>query len=479
MPSPEVHAHYNAKKLLKVTEDQRNRGTSPLEKRKEKILALIRENRHITLVQLAKELGVSKSTVTRAIRILEEENRLKRHGTKGGHWEILQERDKLPFHNDPSEEITETIWVKVTPDGAPEEITESAWIKMTQVEEEPSSYNDPSEEITESNREKVTQENDVKPSPYKDPLEKIKEAIWWAMRGNRQITRAQLAEQTGEPISRVDRAIAILKEEGRVKRVGTNRFGHWETLQPGEKSSGLSLKDERKEKILSLTKANHYITPITLARETGVSVSTISKDIAELKAEGQLEEDKPRRSISPEEIVEAIQEMMRENSQITRAQLAQKTGALISTVDKAIAIPIKETIWKLTEEDPFITIAQLAQRMSVEMPTVEIPTVTAAIDILKEEKGVVRSRTRGEFWKRLKEGEKPPHYDTPEEREEKVLLLIRENRHITAAQIAKKLDSPKRIIDQTIARLKKKGRLKRHGTKGRFWEIPPDRKGRN
>ena len=453
-------------------EEALKRNTSPLEERKEQILALIRENRYITIAQIAKELGVSKSTVTRAITLLEKENRLKRHGRKGGHWEILQERDKFPPHNDPSE----AVWVKVIPDDSPEELTESDWIEATKIKEEPSFLNDLSKKITRTIQKKVPQ-TENEPSPYKDPLndpleeitgsawemiqdedtlffyndqlEKITEEDWWVMQDEDKLFVYNYPLE--EIIESIQKKVPQEEDEP--------------SLQSGEQSLRLSPK-ERKEQILALKKANPYITPTTLANEIGVLVSTVYKDIAKLIKEEQLEESKPRRSISPEEIIEPIQEMMRESPQITRVQLAQKTGALISTVDKAIAILIKETIWELTEENPDITIAELVQKTGL-----EIPTVNATIDILEEEKGVVRSRTRGEFWKRLKEGEEPPHSESPEEREEKVLALIAENPYITNAQIAEKLGLSKRIIDQTTTRLTRKKQLKRHGTRGGWREI--------
>lgn len=229
--------------------------------------------------------------------------------------------------------------------------------------------------------------------------------------------------------------------------------------------------EERKEKILSWKKQNSYATPATLAGEIGVSISTIKKDIAELKEAGRLEENKPRRAILPEEIIEPIQETMRENPQTTRVQLTQKTGALISTVDKALAILIKEAAWELIGENRHITRAQLVQKINVEIPTVKIPTIDKAIDILREERGLMRVGTRGGLWRVRQEGEAPPQYDSPEEREEKILALIRENRYITNAQIAEKLGLQKRTVSQTTARLKKKKLLKRHGTRDGWREI--------
>jgi len=59
-------------------------------KTSEKILALIRENKEITIPERAELIGVTDRSIERNIKKLQEENKLKRIGpAKGGYWEIL------------------------------------------------------------------------------------------------------------------------------------------------------------------------------------------------------------------------------------------------------------------------------------------------------------------------------------------------------------------------------------------------------
>jgi len=45
---------------------------------------------------------------------------------------------------------------------------------------------------------------------------------------NGQLTKAELAKQFGIAKSTLDRDLAELKKQGRLKRVGSNKTGHWE-----------------------------------------------------------------------------------------------------------------------------------------------------------------------------------------------------------------------------------------------------------
>ena len=60
-------------------------------KRVNKILELIKENKFITIKELADKLNVSEKTIKRDLDKLKKENILKRIGKKGGYWEIIKE----------------------------------------------------------------------------------------------------------------------------------------------------------------------------------------------------------------------------------------------------------------------------------------------------------------------------------------------------------------------------------------------------
>jgi ATP-dependent DNA helicase RecG len=55
-----------------------------------KILALIKENRYITIPELSEKIGVTERTIERNLQKLQDEHFLKRvGGAKGGHWEVI------------------------------------------------------------------------------------------------------------------------------------------------------------------------------------------------------------------------------------------------------------------------------------------------------------------------------------------------------------------------------------------------------
>ena len=55
------------------------------------ILNLIRENRNITTIQLAKRINVTRRTIARDIENMKQNRTIKRIGSdKAGHWEVIQ-----------------------------------------------------------------------------------------------------------------------------------------------------------------------------------------------------------------------------------------------------------------------------------------------------------------------------------------------------------------------------------------------------
>ncbi len=60
-------------------------------KRINKILELIKENKFITIKELADKLNVSEKTIKRDLDKLKKDKALKRIGKKGGYWEIIKE----------------------------------------------------------------------------------------------------------------------------------------------------------------------------------------------------------------------------------------------------------------------------------------------------------------------------------------------------------------------------------------------------
>jgi predicted HTH transcriptional regulator len=69
---------------------------SKSEKRREKILDLLRNNQNETYVTLAAKIKCTKQTIYRDIQRLEDSDRLRRIGEKStGHWEVTEEDNGL------------------------------------------------------------------------------------------------------------------------------------------------------------------------------------------------------------------------------------------------------------------------------------------------------------------------------------------------------------------------------------------------
>lgn len=59
---------------------------------------------------------------------------------------------------------------------------------------------------------------------------KTPEAIMALIQHNPAITRQQIADTTGKDIRTIGRAMAKLQQAGRLKRVGSDKSGHWEII---------------------------------------------------------------------------------------------------------------------------------------------------------------------------------------------------------------------------------------------------------
>ncbi|OOE45529.1 hypothetical protein BZG09_03745 [Salinivibrio kushneri] len=57
---------------------------------------------------------------------------------------------------------------------------------------------------------------------------KTPEAIIALLAADKTLTRPQLAERIGKDIRTIGRALAKLQQAQRIKRVGSDKVGHWE-----------------------------------------------------------------------------------------------------------------------------------------------------------------------------------------------------------------------------------------------------------
>jgi len=76
------------KKVVKTTEINEEKTT---QKTTQKILALLRQNPHMTREELAKAVGISEAGIKFNLNKMKKQNLLKRVGPdKGGHWEVVK-----------------------------------------------------------------------------------------------------------------------------------------------------------------------------------------------------------------------------------------------------------------------------------------------------------------------------------------------------------------------------------------------------
>jgi len=77
--------------LVKGTQKSIQKGT---QKSIQKTLELIKQNGSSTILELARETGLSEPGIKKHLRKLQEQGLLKRVGPdKGGHWEVIDNKD--------------------------------------------------------------------------------------------------------------------------------------------------------------------------------------------------------------------------------------------------------------------------------------------------------------------------------------------------------------------------------------------------
>ena len=62
----------------------------------------------------------------------------------------------------------------------------------------------------------------------------MSEKILWLIKNNSKISAKELAYTINCSSRTIERVIAKLKKEGRIKRIGPDKGGHWEVLEYAE-----------------------------------------------------------------------------------------------------------------------------------------------------------------------------------------------------------------------------------------------------
>lgn len=146
------------------------------EKSSEKILELVRNKSNLTTREISQELGISTRAVEKQIRLLRDDGRLERKGSrKAGWWKEKVTRQKL--HSP----------VKIK-------------------------------------REKGSEKNS-------ESSEKSSEKILKIVRNEPSLTTQEISQELGISTRAVEKQIRSLKEAGRLKRMGSRKSGWWEVIE--------------------------------------------------------------------------------------------------------------------------------------------------------------------------------------------------------------------------------------------------------
>ena len=250
------------------------------------------ENGKITIAEMAEEMGLSKTTINEVISALKQEGRLARiGGNKSGYWQALQEGES-PDAYDPYKERTKRLL---------ELIAENGKITIAEMAEEMGlSKNAINKMIAVLKQEgrlariggnksgywQALQKGES-PDSY-DPYKERKKRLLELTAENKRITIAEMAEEMSLSKNTIDKMIAVLKQEGRLARIGSDKSGYWQILREGESPDAYDPHKDRGEKILALAAKNKTITTAEMAEEMSLSKSTIKREISALKQEGRL-----------------------------------------------------------------------------------------------------------------------------------------------------------------------------------------------
>ena len=205
------------------------------ETRKKEILALIAEDPHITLSELAGTMRVSIHIINKIKQLLKKEGRLARiGGNNNGYWEILEEGDTPTHYDSPAERKEKIISL----------ITENPHITTSQLAEK-IGMSIPTIGIliaslkqegrlarigTPRNGYLEVLERGAEPSSY-DPIKDREEKILTLITENPYIKIIELSQKMRVSIPTMNQTIARLKQGGRLARIGAPKNGYWEALQ--------------------------------------------------------------------------------------------------------------------------------------------------------------------------------------------------------------------------------------------------------
>jgi ATP-dependent DNA helicase RecG len=86
--------------------------------------------------------------------------------------------------------------------------------------------------------------------------EKMSEKILWSIKDNPKISAKELAYIVNCSSRTIERTIAKLKKEGRIKRMGTDKGGHWGDKMKSENANNTTINHKNIPKGWKKVKSN-------------------------------------------------------------------------------------------------------------------------------------------------------------------------------------------------------------------------------
>ena len=202
----------------------------PKEKRKERILELMRENPKITVVEIAEKLELSIHRINLSIKELRKEERLSRKGSKrDGSWQIPGEEME---YLDPKEKRKERILklVKENPKIIYREIAKELDLSISTINRSIKELEEKGRLLRKGSYYWGYWQIPGEGRDYLDPKEERKERVLELMKENPKITVVEIAKELELSKTIIYQMIQELKEEGRLLRKGRK----WQIPEKGQ-----------------------------------------------------------------------------------------------------------------------------------------------------------------------------------------------------------------------------------------------------
>lgn len=275
--------------------------------------------------------------------------------------------------------------------------------------------------------------------------EEQKEQILSLVAKDTRVKKGRLAKELGVSYQKIRLITAELRGKNLLAWVGPKKEGFWEILKKGEEPS---VYEPKKEEVWFLMRQDPEISKAELMKVVGISISTLERIISRLKDEGRLVIAGTPISARPPDPTYKVRWEALQKGEVPSGYNPKRER--------------KKRVWSLIAKNPRVSRGKLAEDIGVSKRTIDNITKE-----LKEEGYLIRVGATNGYWIASNKRRRSLDYNLQEEREEIMLYLMVEDPHITMAELAKKVGVARSTIIRIIKILKEKGRLVRNGS----WQV--------